>query len=479
MSESIDVLDETLFQLTMDVVREMDARATEYLARDDHKFVPKRRRRSVTAFDSGWPSVGSDVGATETDAIAYGKLFASTRDAIHPIAYEDLGTMASLVAYVHDTPALLQRVGPTLREDAPVDLARSVIDMIIRNLPTDIYDRAKALGFELDGPDIVNLYQQRERSWLAPELSRELVVPLVLTSLELEDTFEVDSHARIEALGDDDLRAMASDYDISGVPGPVADAARFAVVVDMPPLTNPGEGRRFLKAEDPPDTAGVDLICEALRIVSSADTGWARVFQRPRGWAARWKDALPAYSLLQTTRRYPSVFDDFGWLRSGRTVTRHELERLPAATRALGSADKRVRLASRRLSTAVVRDAADDQLVDACIGLEALLGQKGAELSFRIAMRAAALLSSRANTPVSAEEVFDIARTVYARRSEIVHGSTSERAARFPVTGAETTPTSDLAVWLLRQILQERLLREDRWSLTDLDSLVLRRLEPS
>ncbi len=479
MSEPDDVLDGILFQLTMDVVREMDALAAEYLARDGYKYVPKRRRRAVMAYESGWPNVGSEIGAKETDTIAYGELFAGARDAIHPFAYEELEAMASLVAYVNDTPDLLQRVRPAVRAGAPADLVKSMIDITIRGLPTGIFDRAKALDVEIEGPGLVDLYRQRERSWLAPELAYELVVPLVLTSLELQETFEVDDRSRIEVLSDDDLRAMARDYDVSGVPGPVADAARFAVVVDMPPMANPGEGRRFFRHDEAPETAGVEVICEALRIVSSADTGWARVFRRPLGWAERWTDALPSYSLLQTTRRYPSAFDNFGWLRSGMTVTRRELEGVPAVTQALGSADKQVRLASRRLSTAVVRDAADDQLVDACIGLEALLGQKGAELSFRIAVRAAALLSSRVEAPVSAERVFRMARAVYDRRSEIVHGSTSERRAFFPVPGAEAIPTSDLAVWLLRQVLQERLLRGDHWSVEDLDELVLQRLGPA
>jgi hypothetical protein len=78
-----------------------------------------------------------------------------------------------------------------------------------------------------------------------------------------------------------------------------------------------------------------------------------------------------------------------------------------------------------------VRDDADDQLVDACIGLEALLGQEGAELSYSVAVRVAALLSSKKDKPLDAGVVFDLARKVYNRRSELVHGSVSGKHESF------------------------------------------------
>lgn len=93
-----------------------------------------------------------------------------------------------------------------------------------------------------------------------------------------------------------------------------------------------------------------------------------------------------------------------------RKVKREELDRLPAVTAALSDTAKLTRLAARQLSAASIRDTPDDQLVDACIGLEALLGQEGAELSYRIALRAAALLSSRANDPAPPDVIFRMAR---------------------------------------------------------------------
>lgn len=485
VNELGDVLDPSLFRLTMDVVGEMNAKATEYVAREGRKYVPMRRQRSVGAYDySGWPSVGGRTTSGETGAIAYGELFSTISDALHPFAYEDLETMGALVTYVHETPHVLDRVRPAAPFagiDVREDLVEKLTDITITGLPAAIFDRAKALDLEIGESAVLDLYRQKERAWLAADLAYQLVVPLVLTRLELAGTFEIDERTRIEVLTDDDLRAMgSSDYDISGVPGPVADAAQFAIVVDMQPMRNGGEGRLLFAHPDPPDTTGVEAICEALRVVSSVPTGWARVFRRPVGWARRWTDALPPYDLLHSARRYPAAFDDFGWLRPPETVGRDRLDRLPAVTAALARAAKPTQLAARRLSTASVRDAPDDQLVDACIGLEALLGQKGAELSYRIALRTAALLSSRTSDPVPAPLAFAMAKVVYSRRSEIVHGSTSERSVLFSQPGGhEPIPTNVLAVRLLRQVLQERLLRADNWRVEDLDDLVLQQLGSS
>ncbi|GEL98134.1 HEPN domain-containing protein [Cellulomonas terrae] len=472
MSEEPKVLDPKLCELTMAVVREMDAKSSEYLGRDDEPWVPRRRRQSVSSYESGWPTVGRAATADRVDDIAYGEFFSSSRDAIHPFAYEDLDALRGLFTYVRTTPAILERTLPSIPAGGEAIL-QTFFEYSVRDLPFSIFDRSKVLGFAIDSAEVLELYRQREKSWLAPELGYELVVPLVLTNLELDATFEIDDQSRIELLDDNDLRRMSVDYDISGVPGPVADAARFAIVVGMPALPNPGEGRRMFMWEEVPDTTKIEAVCEALRIVSSAPTGWARVFRRPLGWAGSWTDDLPEYNLLYTARRYPGVFDDFGWLKPGPTVTREQLDLLPAVTSALAASSKPTRLAARRLSTALVRDAPDDQLVDACIGLEALLGQKGAELSYRIALRAAVLLSSRSTDPMSAESVFRMAKTVYARRSELVHGSSSDKQAQFEVPGKAPVATNSVAVRLLREVLQERLLRPGDWSVEDLDTQVL------
>jgi hypothetical protein len=244
-------------------------------------------------------------------------------------------------------------------------------------------------------------------------------------------------------------------------------------------MDNPGEGKSLLMRGDPVDTRGIDAVCDAIRVVSNARPGWARIFRRPRDWARHWEDNLPNLDHVFTARRYPAYFEDGGWLKQHTSVTAEEAAQLPIFAAALKTTTAPAKLASRRLSMAMLRDAPDDQLIDACIGLEALLGQKGAEISYRVSIRAAALLASKSVDPRDPQLVFKLAKKVYERRSELVHGSTSGKHATVqPAEGGDTFSTHSVSVWLVREVLHERLLRPD-WKIEDLDALVLKSLAPA
>lgn len=472
------VIDPELFRLTMTVVAEMDAMVTEYFARGGDKYTPYREKRQVKAFDSGWPNVYSKE--RDESRVAPAELFAHKSSVIAPFTYDDIPGMTALKKYVTSTEAVLERVMPqNAAGTLPADLAASLMDTTIVLFPNSIYDRATALGLEMTEPAVAELYVQREKSWLAPTLEYQLVVPLLLTDFDIgDDGLQVDDVTFIERLTDDDLRRI-SEVDRFTVMTPLADAAKWALVVDMPPMENIGKGRMLFTRDSPIDTRGVEAVCEAIRIVSLARPGWARVFRRPRDWARHWEDHLPNLNHVFTARRYPSSFEDGGWLKEHTGVTAEEAAQLPAVAAALKTANAQAKLASRRLSMALLRDTPDDQLIDACIGLEALLGQKGAEISYRVSVRAAALLASKTDESRNPELTFKLVRKVYDRRSELVHGSTTGKHTM--VQPAEDGPefsTHSVAVWLVREVLHERLVRTD-WSVEDLDAMVLKGLAPA
>lgn len=474
------VIDATLFQLTMNVVSHMDALAAAHLSQEGYKWVPNRSTYSVTTRkDVGWPTVGPKVKDEET--VSHGELFAAKASSIQPFQYDQIPAMNALEEYVRASETLLDRLHDELEEQigTGTEFAEMMVQHRIHSLPASIYDRAMALGLAVDDPAVGDLYLERERSWLAPELPYEYVIPLVVTHIDVDHSagLVIDDRTRVVRLTEDELRRMTQPYETASVPSNLANAAWWALVIDMPPLKNPGEGRRLYVA-DPVDTEVIEAACDALRVVSNVKTGWARVFRRPLGWATIWHHALPNLQHLYTARRYPAEFDDRAWLKESRPITAEEAALVPAAAKALKEAKPQTLLAMRRLSLALVRDAPDDQLIDACIGLEALLGQVDAELSYRIALRASALLATKATEPRNPPAVFKMTRAVYNRRSELVHGSTKDKNSVFRNEGGKTFSMNFVATFLLREVLHERLLRPD-WTVEDLDRQVLTALEPN
>jgi hypothetical protein len=169
-------------------------------------------------------------------------------------------------------------------------------------------------------------------------------------------------------------------------------------------ISNPGPNRRLFSREDEaPPLADADLVCEALRVVTRVGVGYAQVLRRPLGWADRWVHDLPAMSTIATVRHYPDSFDNDGWLDPLRPIPEQDLKPLPQISASLRAAPSNVRLAARRLSLACLRAADDDRIVDACVGLEALLGDGHDELSHRLALRAATAFATRPNNPANAQ----------------------------------------------------------------------------
>lgn len=101
----------------------------------------------------------------------------------------------------------------------------------------------------------------------------------------------------------------------------------------------------------------------------------------------------------------------------------------------LRSAKPNIRLATRRLSLAALRNADDDRTVDACIGLEALLGEGRDELSHRLALRAATALGTRSSNPFNAQATYDLMKKVYVHRSAVVHGTSGEKSKIITMDG--------------------------------------------
>lgn len=433
---------------------------------------------SVTAFDRGWPNLSRSRLFPHDDAPTdFSALFGPKRDQLKPIAYSDVPELAALILYVRAHDDLRARVA-IATATGRADIEDRMLEIQVADLALSLLDRARATGVATEDA-LLPLYLERERAWLLDPLPVEYVIPLVLTAFELGQVLVVDATTRIEPMDAATQAARApGDYSITSVPDTVIGAATHALVVSGRQLSNPGPGPRlFGRDNEPVPLDDADLVCEALRIATHIDVGYAQVLRRPLGWADRWDYDLPPLTTVATFRRYPDSFDDYGWLRAPNPISNEALQLVPALVSSLRAAAAHVRLAARRLSLAALRATDDDRTIDACIGLEALLSEGRDELSHRLALRAATALATRASDPADAQTVYELVRKVYSHRSAVVHGTPGDRSRRMTL-GDSTYDTATIAVKLLREVLTDALTRPGGWSPKTLDATLLRALAP-
>jgi hypothetical protein len=468
----LEPLDPELWQLTRAAVLAVGAAVDEYLG-ETHRWRPRYRLGAVGKFDSGWPHLTRPTFAGDNAPVEYSSLVGSNRGQLTPIAYRDVAELATLLDYVRGRDELRDRLAPG--PDVPSgDLVVRMIEFEAAELPLSLLDRSRSIGANSDD-GLLPLYLERERAWLLDPLPFEYVIPMVLSALDIDETLDIDGNIRLERLNDPTqaARATATSHLLSSVPDALIGAATHAIVLGGRELPNPGPGRRhFGDVDEQSPFVDADFVCEALRIVTHIDVGYAQVLRRPLGWADDWKYNLPALTQVTTLRRYPEHFDNYGWLRSPNSIPRQTLDLLPTVVAALRSADPNIRLASRRLSLAALRDNDDDRTVDACIGLEALLGEGRDELRHRISLRAATALATRPDEPANPDAVYTAMKKVYDHRSAVVHGASGDRSRDIRL-GERTYTADTVAIMLLREILSDALTRPGGWTPQSLDAALL------
>lgn len=461
--------DNELWEMTRSAIAGAGAAVDGYLAGGG--WARRINLPTVGAFDSGWPSSSRGLATQQDGPVDYFAFFGPNRGDFTPIAYADVPEMAALLSYVRSREHLVSRVSASWANNLP----DFFIDYETALLPISILGRARAVG-AIAEDDVLALYLERERAWLMDPLPVEYVIPLALTALDVTETVIIDGDARIELLDGPTQVARAPGVyaSVESVPTPVTSAATHALVLSGYDLPNPGPTPRiFGRIQEVIPLAEADLICEALRLVTSGGVGYAQVLRRPLGWADRWEHDLPPLDRVRTLRRYPERFNDYGWLKKPDVISREEVLSLPSIVASLREAAAKVRLATRRLSLATLRDDDDDdQALDACIGLEALLGDGRDELSHRMALRAATALATRAERPLDPQTIYSLMKKVYDHRSAVVHGTAAERSRTVEINGV-TLSASFGAVWLLRELLTDVLTRPGGWTPKDLDTRLL------
>jgi len=465
--------DDGLWTMTLAAVRAADRVTAEHLA--DDGYCSRVEVPEVGRYDSGWPRLSRSFGVPDKGPPQRSSLFGTTQSILRPFAYDDVPELVGLIQYVGQRPDLRAR----LTSDRVGERQDWLIDFEAAQLPLTLLDRMYAVGAH-DDVALLALYRERETAWLSDRLPVERVFPLALTALDLDEALVIDDRTRIEPLDDGThaARAPRSTGGLDAVPAPVIDAATHAIII-TDEIENPGPGGRIFGTGRQLDLRvdQAELICQALRVLTAQGLGFAQLLLRPLGWADSWTHNLPAMEVHGTVRRYPDWFDNYGWLRPPDPLPRDLVGRLPAVVSGLSTSDGNVQLAARRLSQARLRNDEDDRIIDACIGLEALLSKDRDELSHRLSLRAAAALSSHPTEPWRASVVYAAMKRIYEHRSTVVHGGSVKPAKRTFSVGSLSLPNGPLACRLLGQLLLDVLERPGGWTPDSLDAVILARLD--
>lgn len=289
-------------------------------------------------------------------------------------------------------------------------------------------------------------------------------VPILMTKFDF-DVELVDSNMAVIKMDENLQIAKAERWSetLKSTSSVVANAATHLLILTgwtMPNtkgIPNPG----YTELEWHP-TDRIDRFFDALRVVSGIDTGYAEVFIVPeRGaWAHRFNRDLPPVIYGASTRRYPSDFDNFGWLKQRDTLNSDHLSEVREVYEQLSDrAD--LELAGRRLGAGMLREDQDDSILDLLIGLEAILSdQDKGELTHKLALRTSALLSlNPGNDP---QIIFPSVKKLYSYRSAVSHGD-QERANKLreiEIDG-ETKDSIQVAQRFLREAIRILVARKD------------------
>lgn len=414
----------------------------------------------------GWPSIARREFFTDQNGpINWSLLVKQSEKGTGRVALGEMPALVDLVEYVKSNDPIADRIAHITNRDSEYWESWLTGDCI--SLVGGIVGRAAALDLDSDD-DLLALYIEREKAMFEPELPVDVVVPILLRSFDF-DRLELSDTVRIERMTEATHVARASELH-STINPYLQSAALHAVVVSGTTIQNVRPGLRGIADDEELDTRLVQLAFQALEVASSIPVGYAQVLLRPLGWADRWLHDLPPLIRFSTLRRYPPALDQAAWNNVGRSITAAELATLPRIFENLAKAEPRVTLAARRLFQSDLRDDADDVLIDACIGIEALLGRDRDELTHRISQRAAVALSG-GSTRADPRKIYDIAKKIYVERSVVVHGDVRKKAT---IRLGETDySTPDTAWMLLRFLLLSALESDIPWTPADLDRRIL------
>lgn len=386
----------------------------------------------------------------------YGSVFSLDTSWTAKVAYRDLDGFDEFLALVQADDQVTRLLGGPRLDD---EMGQRLVIFGAAELPENMAERhLHQRGWNApDADDLDDIYCELEHFWLHHSaLTAELLVPILGVSFD-DDLIDLPNGWRIERMSTETQRAR---WPVTTQALQHAAALRAATHVLVLPgvsvscefsltgFVNPLDGRYPIEQ--------IDEFFQALAATTSGHSGYGHFVFRPQGWANGYLADLPLLLPGPDTPRYPKRLNRVTEHPQSH-VTFEDAELLRANVS--GSSDaklpSRVRLAARRLVSATRRDDKDDSIVDLCVALEALVGDRGpGETTYKVAMRTAALLADEWKPTFTRMVV----TRAYAYRSDVVHGRASSKYAVTDLNGTLQS-TLGLVEFVARQLLS-RFLRD-------------------
>ncbi|MGF3132549.1 hypothetical protein ACQV4C_15390 [Streptomyces albidoflavus] len=387
--------------------------------------------------------------------------------ASRPYTYEGIRGFTELVSYVESQATYESFLGGGRTESS--DLLAEMAEFGARSLILEVASRhADARGFEWCEEYALASYLEMEAWWRGGKLPVDIFVPIANVSFE-DLKIQLSDSTSIERISDEQHQARVISLKAYERNSWLVRAYTHALVirnsvsVEWPFLMGREQWESF-----PYDQ--VDRAIQALSIVAPEPTGYDQVCFIPNGWSHGYKRALPMVTHAFAAERYDRQVSQEEFSPT-ETLSSEQANQVAELYRALTDAHPQVSLAARRLQLATLREDELDEIVDLCVGIEALLGGTTAgDTTYKLGIRGAAVLM-RAGFQRS-ETVAQLIKKVYAYRSNIVHGQVKYEKKRIVTFEGKRFLATDIAKILLREILQVMLREPDLISKIDNDRVI-------
>lgn len=379
-------------------------------------IAPHREWPDLTWHANGMPWIinASEAPHDYADALSSWDLFGFGEKS--KTNFRDDAAFVSLLVYARKHPDISERLSAEYSDDL---FAARMYVLIGQALDRYIHTSGR---FDFDAETLLETYLPIEQYLLTPVLNFDIVVPIVLLRFDT-DWLAINDSVAFGRMPDRIHLARAPQWNYHYGSDPrVQTAATHALILMNYQI--PNKRSSFWHVLGDATAYPLHVINDffaSLRIVTGYSTGYAQLLAVPRDWAAGYKaDLMP---MEQTAVRfYPEWFENGYWNQELPLVTESDIKNCATMFRQIRSLEKNKRftVALRRLNSSAIRNNDEDGILDTMIAFEALLSDGNQEMTYKVAIRMAALyklVDAKLSSTVLGEM-----KKAYKLRSQIVHG---------------------------------------------------------